>query len=104
MYRYLIFYAICLCLTFLNSEQLIHDFLYCFFFLNPFGVKHVVVPLNYISELLDIFGMQNYRSSKEFPDMHSLIMHMYNPDKADLLVDHLGLHKALCVLMGWNYI
>lgn len=44
------------------------------------------------------------RSSKEFPDMHSLIMHTYNPDKADLLVDHLGLHKTLCVLMGWNYL
>lgn len=43
------------------------------------------------------------RSSKEFPDMHDLILHTYNPDKADLLVDHLGLHKALCVLMGWNY-
>lgn len=47
--------------------------------------------------------MYNYRSSKDFPDMHSLILHTYNPDKADLLVDHLGLHKALCVLMGWNY-
>lgn len=43
------------------------------------------------------------RSSKEFPDMHGLIMHTYNSDRADLLVDHLGLHKALCVLMGWNY-
>ncbi|KAF7144418.1 hypothetical protein RHSIM_Rhsim04G0202200 [Rhododendron simsii] len=43
------------------------------------------------------------RSSKDFPDMHGLILHTYNPDKADLLVDHLGLHKALCVLMGWNY-
>ncbi|KAI9089751.1 hypothetical protein K1719_029044 [Acacia pycnantha] len=43
------------------------------------------------------------RSSKDFPDMHALIMHTYNSDNADLLVDHLGLHKALCVLMGWNY-
>ncbi|XP_048333564.2 uncharacterized protein LOC107423170 isoform X2 [Ziziphus jujuba] len=43
------------------------------------------------------------RSSKEFPDMHSLIMHTYNSDNADLHVDHLGLHKALCALMGWNY-
>ncbi|KAK9288370.1 hypothetical protein L1049_016824 [Liquidambar formosana] len=41
--------------------------------------------------------------SKDFPDMHSLIMHTYHSDNADLLVDHLGLHKALCVLMGWNY-
>lgn len=43
------------------------------------------------------------RSSKDFPDMHGLIMHMYYSDHADLRVDHLGLHKALCVLMGWNY-
>ncbi|XP_022999950.1 uncharacterized protein LOC111494278 isoform X1 [Cucurbita maxima] len=43
------------------------------------------------------------RSSRDFPDMHGLIMHTYNCDSADLLVDHLGLHKALCVLMGWNY-
>ncbi|KAF4365002.1 hypothetical protein F8388_001750 [Cannabis sativa] len=43
------------------------------------------------------------RSSKDFPDMHSLIMHAYNADNADLRVDHLGLHKALCVLMGWSY-
>ncbi|KAL3505921.1 hypothetical protein ACH5RR_031303 [Cinchona calisaya] len=43
------------------------------------------------------------RSSKDYPDMHGLIMHVYNSDHANLVVDHLGLHKALCVLMGWNY-
>ncbi|XP_052110351.1 uncharacterized protein LOC107466990 [Arachis duranensis] len=43
------------------------------------------------------------RSAKDFPDTHALIMHTYNSDTADLRVDHLGLHKALCVLMGWNY-
>ena len=47
--------------------------------------------------------MLAFRSSRDFPDMHGLIMHTYNCDNADLLVDHLGLHKALCVLMGWNY-
>lgn len=31
-------------------------------------------------------------------------MHTYNSDNADLLVDHLGLHKVLCILMGWNYL
>ncbi|KAI3951189.1 hypothetical protein MKW98_028593 [Papaver atlanticum] len=41
------------------------------------------------------------RASKEFSDVHGLIMHTYN--SVDLRVDHLGLHKALCVLMGWNY-
>ena len=49
--------------------------------------------------------MQHFRSSKDFPDMHALVMHTYNSnsDNANLLVDHLGLHKALCVLLGWNY-
>ncbi|WVZ55542.1 hypothetical protein U9M48_006189 [Paspalum notatum var. saurae] len=43
------------------------------------------------------------RSSKDFADVHGLVMHAYNPRNADSLVDHLGLHKALCVLMGWDY-
>ncbi|KAL9401504.1 hypothetical protein Peur_005353 [Populus x canadensis] len=43
------------------------------------------------------------RSSKDFPDMHALIMHTYSSDNADVRVDHLGLHKALCILMRWNY-
>lgn len=47
--------------------------------------------------------MKNYRSSKDFSDMHGLITHTYYSDNSDLRVDHLGLHKALCVLMGWNY-
>jgi hypothetical protein len=47
--------------------------------------------------------MHTYRSSKDFPDMHALIMHTYSSDNADVRVDHLGLHKALCVLMGWNH-
>lgn len=47
--------------------------------------------------------MRTFRSAKDFPDMHSLIMHSYNTDNADTRVDHLGLHKALCVLMGWDY-
>ncbi|XP_066400247.1 protein SUPPRESSOR OF GENE SILENCING 3 homolog [Miscanthus floridulus] len=43
------------------------------------------------------------RSSKDFADVHGLVMHASNPPNADSLVDHLGLHKALCVLMGWDY-
>ena len=35
--------------------------------------------------------------------MHGLIMHVYSSDHANLIVDHLGLHKAFCILMGWNY-
>ncbi|XP_039019658.1 uncharacterized protein LOC120151201 [Hibiscus syriacus] len=44
-----------------------------------------------------------FRFSKDFSDMHGLIMHTYYSDNPDLRVDHLGLHKALCVLMGWNH-
>lgn len=64
--------------------------------------------INYLSELKlslsDSVGIGYYRSSKDFPDVHALIMHAYNSDNADLRVDHLGLHKALCVIMGWNYL
>lgn len=31
-------------------------------------------------------------------------MHSYNSDKADSVIDHLAFHKALCILMGWNYL
>ncbi|CAN0887031.1 Protein SUPPRESSOR OF GENE SILENCING 3 [Linum grandiflorum] len=41
--------------------------------------------------------------SKDFPDVHALILHTYNSESAEFLVDHLGLHKALCVLLGWNF-
>lgn len=54
--------------------------------------------------MFNSLDMHNFRSSKDFPDMHSLIMHSYNSDSADMRVDHLGLHKALCVLMGWDYL
>ncbi|KAG0456214.1 hypothetical protein HPP92_024002 [Vanilla planifolia] len=43
------------------------------------------------------------RSSKEFKGIHDLIMHAYNSQNSDLRIDHLGLHKALCVLLGWNH-
>ncbi|CAN6452392.1 unnamed protein product [Victoria cruziana] len=40
--------------------------------------------------------------SREFTDAHSLVTHAYNSLKVGLRIDHLGLHKALCVLLGWN--
>ncbi|KAF8388063.1 hypothetical protein HHK36_026729 [Tetracentron sinense] len=55
--------------------------------------------LNYL--FLNALDMPNSRDSKDFPDMHDLIIHTYNSQNSR--VDHLGLHKALCVLMGWNY-
>ncbi|XP_020259407.1 uncharacterized protein LOC109835790 [Asparagus officinalis] len=45
----------------------------------------------------------HFRASKEFSDVHGLIMHAYSSQNPDLRVDHLGLHKAMCVLMGWDY-
>lgn len=31
-------------------------------------------------------------------------MHTFNSQKVGLRAEHLGLHKALCVLMGWNHV
>ncbi|KAI3987099.1 hypothetical protein MKX01_036889 [Papaver californicum] len=40
--------------------------------------------------------------SKEFADTQSLVRHAFTSLKVGLRADHLGLHKALCVLMGWK--
>jgi hypothetical protein len=37
-----------------------------------------------------------------FVDVNALLMHTYNAMNPELLVKHRGLHKALCVLMGWD--
>ncbi|CAO2142112.1 unnamed protein product [Urochloa humidicola] len=36
-------------------------------------------------------------------DLHALLNHAYHAKNAEHRADHLGFHKALCVLMGWNY-
>ncbi|MQL76839.1 hypothetical protein Taro_009232 [Colocasia esculenta] len=41
--------------------------------------------------------------SKEFMDTHSLVTHAFHSHKIGLRTEHLGLHKALCVLVGWNW-
>ncbi|XP_077247756.1 uncharacterized protein LOC143887554 [Tasmannia lanceolata] len=46
---------------------------------------------------------QIYRAAKDFTDLHRVIMHAYYFRNPDIRADHLGFHKALCVLMGWNY-
>ncbi|KAG2306599.1 hypothetical protein Bca52824_026347 [Brassica carinata] len=43
------------------------------------------------------------RSPQDVQDTHGLVMHTYYCDDASSRVHHLGLHKALCVLMGWNF-
>ncbi|KAF2556622.1 hypothetical protein F2Q68_00016859 [Brassica cretica] len=40
---------------------------------------------------------------KDVQDTHGLVMHTYYCDDTSSRVHHLGLHKALCVLMGWNF-
>ncbi|KAL4292700.1 hypothetical protein HN51_043051 [Arachis hypogaea] len=40
--------------------------------------------------------------SKEFANTHSLAMHAFNSTKARHRSEHLGFHKALCVLLGWR--
>eukprot|EP00249_Psilotum_nudum_P020844 c27870_g1_i1 orf=168-2726(+) len=42
------------------------------------------------------------RFSSPFPDTHSLVMHAYNCKKQGLHAEHVGLYKALCILMGWS--
>ncbi|KAM6584264.1 hypothetical protein CsatB_011266 [Cannabis sativa] len=40
--------------------------------------------------------------SKEFMDTRRLVTHAYMSHKAGLRAEHLGLHKAICVLLGWS--
>ncbi|CAL9054969.1 unnamed protein product [Musa banksii] len=42
--------------------------------------------------------------SKEFVDTHSLVSHLYHSGKVGLKTEHLGLHKALCLLVDWNWL
>ncbi|CAL4903987.1 unnamed protein product [Urochloa decumbens] len=42
--------------------------------------------------------------ARKFPDLDALLSHAYDTSKAGLKTKHLGLHKALCVLMGWNWL
>jgi len=41
--------------------------------------------------------------ARKFPDLDALLSHAYDTCKAGLKTKHLGFHKALCVLMGWNW-
>ncbi|KAL2324894.1 hypothetical protein Fmac_023952 [Flemingia macrophylla] len=41
-------------------------------------------------------------SSKEFMDTQRLVTHAFMSHKPGLRAKHLGLHKAICVLMGWD--
>lgn len=40
--------------------------------------------------------------SKEFMDTQRLVAHTFMSHKPGLRAQHLGLHKAICVLLGWN--
>ncbi|KAA8539164.1 hypothetical protein F0562_025856 [Nyssa sinensis] len=40
--------------------------------------------------------------SKEFMDTQRLVTHAFMSHKVGLREQHLGLHKAICVLLGWN--
>nr|XP_018621855.1 uncharacterized protein LOC104118954 isoform X2 [Nicotiana tomentosiformis] len=40
--------------------------------------------------------------SKEFTDTRALAKHCFMSKKVGLKAKHLGLHNAICVLMGWN--
>ncbi|KAL4369374.1 hypothetical protein GQ457_05G019930 [Hibiscus cannabinus] len=40
--------------------------------------------------------------SKEFMDTQRLVTHAFMSHKVGLRAEHLGLHKAICVLLGWD--
>ncbi|XP_012459167.1 uncharacterized protein LOC105779791 [Gossypium raimondii] len=42
--------------------------------------------------------------SKEFMDTQRLVTHAFMSHKVGLRAEHLGLHKAVCVLLGWDSI
>ncbi|KAE8657584.1 DNA/RNA polymerases superfamily protein [Hibiscus syriacus] len=42
--------------------------------------------------------------SKEFMDTQRLVTHAFMSHKVGLRAEHLGLHKAICVLLGWDSI
>lgn len=48
------------------------------------------------------FSYSYERESKDFINMNALLLHAYNAMNLELLVKHRALHKALCVLMGWD--
>lgn len=41
--------------------------------------------------------------ARKFPDVDALLSHAYDTCKEGLKTKHLGFHRALCVLMGWNW-
>lgn len=65
---------------------------------DKFGVRLLICDPNE-KILLHLFV---YSVSKEFLDTQRLITHAYMCLKGGLRARHLGLHKAVCVLMGWN--
>ncbi|KAL5763813.1 hypothetical protein ACOSQ2_016407 [Xanthoceras sorbifolium] len=42
-------------------------------------------------------------NSKEFADALSLLQHAFMCQAAGLRAEHLGFHRAICVLLGWSY-
>ncbi|WVZ88601.1 hypothetical protein U9M48_035101 [Paspalum notatum var. saurae] len=41
--------------------------------------------------------------ARKFPDLDALVSHAYDTCKTGLRTKHLGFHRALCILMGWNW-
>ncbi|KAJ1265019.1 hypothetical protein BS78_08G045900 [Paspalum vaginatum] len=41
--------------------------------------------------------------ARKFPDLDALLSHAYDTCKTGLRTKHLGFHRALCILMGWNW-
>ena len=58
---------------------------------------------NHVSlETVIINNAHCFSHSKEFLDTQRLVTHAFMSHKVGLRSQHLGLHKAICVLLGWN--
>lgn len=52
--------------------------------------------------LLILIVLRSFSLSKEFLDTQRLAMHAFMSHKSGLRAQHLGLVKAICVMLGWN--
>jgi hypothetical protein len=63
-----------------------------------------MLSLNYCIIFVVLFFFTFNRQSKEFAETHNLVVHAFHTRKPGFRTAHLGLQKALCLLMGWNWL
>ncbi|KAF3589214.1 hypothetical protein F2Q69_00030716 [Brassica cretica] len=77
----------------------------CFLLRCSLLLRETLIALFFMVSLIlfPIRLLLKHRCPKDVQDTHGLVMHTYYCDDTSSRVHHLGLHKALCVLMGWNF-